>query len=104
MVIHPRYRGNCAEFFVAPDQTEGVQLAGPVTVISGIEHAAARAGRTWNTQCTYVLGVCLGYHPPDFDDGRSVEDWRALLAPCRFRCSEAEPWSPCTLMWRTSAC
>jgi len=30
-------------------------------VISEIEHAAALAGRTWNTQLTYVLELCLGY-------------------------------------------
>jgi hypothetical protein len=100
MVINPRHRGDCADFFVAPRQTERVQLDGPTATIGKIEHAAARAGRTWNTQLTYVLELCLGYHPPDFDDGRSVEEWRTLLGPCRFRFSEAEPWSPCTLMWR----
>lgn len=100
MLLHPRHRGDCAEFFVAPQQTCCVQVEGPDDVIGEIEHAAARAGRTWNTQLTYVLGCCLGEHPSDFDDGRSVEDWRTLLRPCRFRLSEAEDWSPCTCLWR----
>jgi hypothetical protein len=75
---------------------------GPVAVISAIEHAAARAGRTWNAQFTYVLELCRGYHPTDFDDGRSVEDWRTLLSPCRFRWSEAEVWNPFTCLWSNS--
>jgi hypothetical protein len=77
-----------------------VQLDGPRSAIGEIEHAAALAGRTWNTQLTYVLGLFLGYHPPAFDDGRSVEDWRTLLRPCRFRVSEAEDWSPFTCLRR----
>lgn len=100
MALHPCHRGDCAEFFVAPHQTEEMQLDGPVTVISAMEHAAARAGRTWNTQLTYVLGLCLGYHPPDFDDGRSVEEWRTLLAPVRFRFHEGQDWRPCTCLWK----
>jgi hypothetical protein len=100
MVLHPRHRGNCADFFVAPQQTERVELAGPRSAIGEIEHAAARAERTWNDQFLYVLELCLGYHLPDFDDERSVEDWRLLLSRCRFRCSEADNWSPCTCLWR----
>jgi hypothetical protein len=77
-----------------------MQFDGSVAVISAIEHAAARTGRTWNDQFTYVLGLCLGKHPPDFDDGRSVEDWRTLLSRCRFRWSEAEAWTPFTCLRR----
>ena len=100
MVLHPRYRGTCADFFVAPHQTERMHFDGPVAVIGTIEHAAARTGRTWNDQLTYVLELCLGYHPSDFDDGRSVEEWRTLLSPCAFRFSEAEAWNPFTCLWR----
>lgn len=100
MVLHPRHRGDCADFFAAPDQIARVQLDGPVAVIGAIEHAAAQAGRTWNDQFVYVVGLFLGHHPADFDDGRSVEDWRTLLSPCRFRCNEGEAWSPCTCLWR----
>jgi hypothetical protein len=59
MVLNPRHRGDCADFFVAPHQTARVQLGGPVSAIGEIEHAAARAGRTWNTQLTYVLGLSV---------------------------------------------
>jgi hypothetical protein len=103
MVLNPRHRGDCADFFVATHQTHRVQLDGPADVIGEIEHAAALAGRTWNTQLTYVLELCLGYHPSDFDDGRSVEDWRTLLRPCRFRLSEAKDWSPFTCLSRKTA-
>lgn len=78
-----------------------MQLDGPVSVIRAFEQAAAHAQRTWNAQFTYVLSLCLGYHPPAFDDGRSVEDWFTLLSPCRFRFTEAEDSSPCTcLRWQ----
>jgi len=100
MVLHPRHRGNCADFFVDPDQTERLELDGPRSAIGELEHAAARAGRTWNTQLTYVMEVCLGDHLPDFDDGRSVEDWRTLLSRRRFRFSEAEAWSSFAAMRR----
>ena len=100
MALHPRHRGDCADFFADSDQTEHVQLDGPRSAIGEIEHAAARAGRTWNTQLTYVLELCRGYHPSDFDDERSVEDWRTLLRPCRFRLSEAEDWNPFPCLWR----
>ena len=92
--------GTVLIFFVAPHETARMQFAGPIDMISEIEHAAARAGRTCNTQFTYVLEVCRGHHQPDFDDGRSVEDWRTLLSPCTFRFSEAAAWSPCTCLWR----
>jgi hypothetical protein len=100
IVLHPRHRGNCADFFVTPQQTARMEFDSPRTVIWEIEQAAARSGRTWNTQLTYVLGLFLGYHPADFDDQRSIEDWRTLMSPCNFRCNEAEDWSPFTLMWR----
>ena len=99
-MLHPRYRGNCADFFVAPHQTASVQLDAPVDVISEIEASAARAGRTWNDQFTYVLKLFLGYHASDFDDMRSVEDWHTLLNPCRFRTSETRDWHPFTCLWR----
>lgn len=100
MVLNPRHRWDCADFFVAPDQTERMQLDGPADVFGEIERAAVRAGRTWNTQLTYVLELCLGYHSSDFDDERSVEDWRTLLRPCAFRSSEAAAWYPFTCLWR----
>jgi hypothetical protein len=100
MALHPRHRGDCADFFADLDQTEHVQLDGPRSAIGEIEHAAALAGRTWNTQFVYVVEICLGYHQPEFDDGRSVDDWRTLLSRCAFRVSEAAAWSPCTCLWR----
>ena len=100
MVLHPRYRGNCADFFAAPHQTAYVQLDGPANVIGELEASAARAVRTWNDQLTYIVELCLGYRPSDFDDTRSVEDWHMLLSPCRFRTSEAEDWIPFMCLWR----
>ena len=100
MVLNPRHRLDCAEFFVSPNQTAPMQFGGPIDVISEIEHAAVLDGRTGNTQLAYVLDLCLGHHPPDFDDGRSVEDWRTLLSRCAFRFSEAGDWIPCTCLWR----
>ena len=100
MVLNPRHRADCYDFFVTPHQTHSVQLDGPADVFGEIEHAAVRAGRTWNTQLTYVLELCLGYHPSDFDDERSAEDWRTLLRPCAFRLSEAGNWNPFTCLWR----
>ena len=102
MRVHPRHRGDCAEFFQAPQHTVRIQLDGPVAVISAIEQAAARTGRTWSDQFTYVLGICLGKHLPYFNDERGVEDWRMLLSPCRFRFSEAEAWSSWMCLWRTT--
>ena len=93
MVLNPRHRGDCAEFFVAPDQTESLQFDGPADAIGAIEHAAASTGRTWNDQFNYVMGVCLGYHLPDFDDARSVEDWRTVMGPCAIRESGGADWT-----------
>jgi hypothetical protein len=98
MVLHPRHRADCYDLFTAPHETESVQFQGPALAVCEFEHAAARAGRTWNSQLTYVLGLCLGKHPPDFDDGRTVEDWRTLLAKCAFRLSEAENWTSFTYL------
>ncbi|MEO8048666.1 MAG: hypothetical protein ABI684_15380 [Nitrospirota bacterium] len=72
MVLHPRHRGDCAEFFVATDQTKPMIFAGTKDVLAELEHAAALAGRTWNDQVNYVMRICLGRRQPDFDDGRSV--------------------------------
>lgn len=66
----------------------------PVDVLEELEHTAARAGRTWNDQLCYIVGIWLGHHPPDFDDERSVEDWRTLLSSCGYRFTDAEEWIP----------
>lgn len=87
-------------FFVDPHQPARMQVDGPADAIGEIEHAAARDGRAWNDQFTYVLGLCLGDHSPDFDDGRSVEDWRTLLSRCAFRFERGVAWSPFTCLWR----
>jgi hypothetical protein len=100
MVLHPRHRGNCADFFAAPHQTARIDLAGPRPAINELEHAAARAGRTWNDQLNYILELFRGYRQPDFDDERSVEDWRTLLRLCRFRANETDDWSPFACLWR----
>ena len=100
MVLHPRHRGNCADFFSSSDQTEFMQLDLPVTVLSALEQAAARAGRTWNDQLCYIVKLLLGDHLPDFEDARSVEDWRTLLSRCQFRFSEAQAWSSFAAMRR----
>ena len=103
MRVHPRHRGTCADFYATPEQTARIELDGPVATINiikyAIEHEAARSGRTWNTQFAYVISLCLGHHLPDFDDGRSVEDWRTLLSPCEFRTGETGDWRPFTCLW-----
>jgi hypothetical protein len=100
MGLHPRHRADCFDLFTAPHETECVAFQGPTDAVCALERDAARAGRTWNAQVTYVLEICRGYHPPDFDDPRSVEEWRALLAPCEFRVSEGADWNPFTCLWR----
>jgi hypothetical protein len=101
MVLHhPRHRGDCAEFFVDPDQTARLYFDGPCSVIGDIEHAAASTGRTFNEQFAYLVDVCLGERLPDFDDARNAEDWRTLLSACRFRWSEAEAWDSFAAMQR----
>jgi hypothetical protein len=100
MVLNPRHRWNCAGFFAAPHQTAHIDLAGPRSAINELEHAAARAGRTWNDQLNYILELFRGYRPPDFDDERSVEDWRTFMSPWKFRADETDDWSPFTCLWR----
>lgn len=99
-MLHPRHRGDCSEFFRSPHLTESVQLDALRSTVSDIEHAAAKAGRTWSEQLTYILEVCLGKHLLDFDDPRSTEDWRMLMTPCRLRWSGMEEWYPCEHLWR----
>ncbi|HKQ34013.1 MAG TPA: hypothetical protein VJT11_01780 [Nitrospiraceae bacterium] len=100
MRVHPHHRGDCADFYTAPQYTARIHLDGPVTTISAMEHEAARTGRNWNDQFIYVVKVCLGDHLPDFDDERSAEDWRTLLSDCNFRFSEAEDWRSFAAMRR----
>jgi hypothetical protein len=103
MGLHPRQRADCYDLFTAPHETHSVQFQGPALAVCELERDAARTGRTWNAQLTYCLGLCLGRHRTDFDDPRSVEDWRALLATCAFRMSAADAWSPFTCLWRRTA-
>jgi hypothetical protein len=97
--MHPRHRGDCADFFAAQNQTNRIDLDAPGSTIGEIEHAAAKAGRSWCDQFTYLMGVVMGSHLPDFDDARSVEDWRTLMNPCRLRLRKAEAWIPCACLW-----
>ena len=99
MVLHPRHRWDCTEFFTDSQQREPLQLNGPGAAFDAIGRAAAQAGRTWNAQFSYIMGICFGDRQPDFHDGRSVKDWRDLLSPVSFRLSEDKDWSPCTWMW-----
>ena len=93
-MLHPRHRADCGDFFVAPDQTDRIDFKVPADVINDLEREAFRAGRTWNDQLTYVAEVFLGRRPPDFDDPRSVEDWRTLLRSSLYRLTEAGDWLP----------
>jgi hypothetical protein len=100
MVLHPRHRADCYDLFTAPHETGCVAFRRPRLAVCELEPEAARTRRTWNAQLTYLLELCLGYHPPDFDDPRTVEDWRTLLSPCAFRVREGEDWNPFTCLWR----
>jgi hypothetical protein len=99
-MVHPRHRGDCADFFATLQQPKRIDLDGPHSAINKLERAAAQAGRTWNDQLIYIFGLFLGYHLPDFDDGRSLEDWRTFMSPWKFRVSETEGWSPFTCLWK----
>ena len=95
MMLHPRHRADCSEFFDGLHQnTKRVDFKAPDDVISEIGLAAARAGRTWNDQLGYIAELFLGRRPPDFDDARSEEDWRTLLSPSMLWIPEAGGWIP----------
>ena len=100
MVLHPRHRGDCADFFTTPQQIGRVELIGPTDVISEIEHIAQHAGRTWNDQLNYIAELFLGHRLPDFDDTRSVEDWCALMSAFKYRSGDAGYWTPFTCLLR----
>ena len=99
-MIEPRHRADCAEWFSSPNQTEYVLLDMPVSGRSAIEHGAAKAGRTWTDQFFYVLARCRDERLPDFDDVRSVEEWRTLLMSSSYRFNETEEWTRLSCLWR----
>ncbi|HSF67703.1 MAG TPA: hypothetical protein VLA67_09790 [Nitrospiraceae bacterium] len=92
--MHPRHRGGCADFYYAPHQDERVDLKVPVDVRGELELAAARAGLTWNDQLCYVGELFLGLRPPDFDDPRSVEEWRTLMSDSLVWIDTEGDWVP----------
>ena len=93
-MLDPRHRVDCADFFRAPHQRDHLNFKIPVNVISEIELAASRAGRTWNDQICYITGIFLGWRTLDFDDARSVEDWRTLMTGSMVQLDEAGKWFP----------
>lgn len=97
-MLHPRHRGDCADFFATPKQSQSVDLNVPGDLLEELEHEAARGGRTWNDYVGYILRILRGQHPPDFDDARSVEDWRTRMSPCEFRLTEGGEWFPFTCL------
>jgi len=98
MVLHQRHRGDCADFFSTPQQTGSVEFLAPIDVISEIELAAARAGRTWNDQICYIAELFQGRRPPDFDDERTEDDWRTLMSPSRVWIDKEGCWVPFTCL------
>ena len=96
MMLHPRHRGDCADFFATPEQNERIDIQIPPDLQTELEQEAARAGRTWNDHLCYILNVLHGSHTPDFDDASSVEDWRTRMSPCLFQLREGEEWYPFT--------
>jgi hypothetical protein len=56
--------------FSEAEESERMNLRGPNLdeVVEVLEVAAGRAGRTWNKQLSYVVGVCMGDQLPDADD------------------------------------
>ena len=93
-MLHPRHRGDCTDFYFSPHQTERLDFKIPDDVRSEVEHAAARAGRTFNDQIIYIAKLLRDLGAPDFDDERIVEDWDALMSPCRVFLPEAGGWIP----------
>ena len=99
MRVHPRHRGDCADFFSPPEYIASIEFTMPHSTLNELEQAAAQAGRTWNEHMIYVLELCRGHIQPDFGDRRSAEEWRTLLSGCRLRFNEGEEWRPITCLW-----
>ena len=97
-MIDPRHRGDCADFFATPKQSEWIGLRIPPDLLSELEHEAAGAGRTWNDHLCYILNILDGSHTPDFGDAHSVEDWCTRMSPCLFQLNEGEEWVPFTCL------
>ena len=102
MILHPRHRSDCADLFWAPHQIHDMDLQAPDDVFSEVEHAAARAGRTFNDQIAYIGRLLRGVHAPDFEDGRSVGDWCALMNQAKVYVPEVGVWVSFTCMKKTT--
>jgi hypothetical protein len=93
-VRDPRHRADCADLVCAPDQDAWIGLRCPREVTNALEQAAEEAGRTWNDQLLYVIDMCSGHQPPSFDDTRTAEDWRTLMAQMQMQFDEGGQWFP----------
>lgn len=98
MMLYPRHRGDCADFFATPKQSERIDIRIPTDLQSELEHEAARAGHTWNDHMGYIVRILIGHQQPGFDDERSVGDWRTLMSPCMFQLTEGGEWFPFTCL------
>ena len=99
----PKSRADCVEFYCAPNQTEWIDMRGPIEVTHVLEQAAEEAGRTWNDQLVYVFNVCRGAQLPSLEDTRTAEDWRTLMGKMQmcFREREDGRWIPCSVIFRS---
>ena len=88
----PRYRADCIEFFLDPQDNDSIKFDMPMEVCQAIEKAAERAGKTFNGQLYYVLDVCAYGKPTDPDDQRTIQDWQHLLGQMLLQFNPGEPW------------
>lgn len=49
-----------------------------------IMEAAALAGRSFDQEMLYITEVFCRYHPPDFEDCRTAEEWEELFLTMRY--------------------
>jgi hypothetical protein len=93
-----RQRADCADFFVTSKLNKALNIQMPTDLFGELEREAALLGRTWNEHTNYIMRILLGHLTPDFDDARTVEDWRTRMSPCMFQLTEGGEWIPFTVI------
>lgn len=101
-VRHPKYRADSIEWFHDPTADRKIDFTGPQDVYAAIEEAAERADRTFNDQLLYALRVCRGDVAIDFDDERSVLEWRDLMGQMKMQLNSVDEWIPCSVIFPNS--
>lgn len=95
----PKYRADSIEWFHDPKADSKIDFQGSREMYAALEEAAERADRTFNDQVRYVLRVCRGDVATDFDDERSVREWRDLIGEMRMQFNDGDEWIPCRVLF-----